>query len=622
MERKKIAVLMASVDREYQTDFVTAAFAAAELRNVDVCVFSCRGYMNINISADDQGESAVFDLPRMKEFDGVISMRATLADENSQRKVDELLRDMRGKPHVSIDVPSEGAVTVLFDDAVSVREMTDHVIRVHHARDIVYLSGPLWQRVAEVRLNACREEMAVHGLTLSPDNIFEGEWSFSSGYNCAGSLISRKEGLPDAVLCGNDDMALGVAEYLQENGYHIPDDVIVTGFDALKEAVGRGLSTIRRPIDEAAKRAVNLLADWMEGNEPASDRIILPTVPVYGFSCGCWHNSRQKNEGHTLRGSRRTVENIMLRISMFNGILASVADETDANRRIDQFVQALNIQELYLCVNPWIMSGESGEKTRFAYSDRMQLLYGRKGSRRWPISTVETRNLIPDIQNAEKPVRLIFCPLYYRDINLGYLAMELNPVAGIALYSELMLLNGALMSLFWQTSMRKNAKALEEMSIRDIMTGMLNRRGFLEHAPKMLEQAGRDGKYFFMISADMDYMKKINDQYGHLTGDQAIIRMGRAMQRMENDQTVAVHISGDEFLVYGITDTQKDADEKLETAREELRILNEKEPWIVPTSASIGLYAAVPRKGDTIDLFLTRADRAMYEDKRSRKAQK
>ena len=63
---------------------------------------------------------------------------------------------------------------------------------------------------------------------------------------------------------------------------------------------------------------------------------------------------------------------------------------------------------------------------------------------------------------------------------------------------------------------------VKSMAVHDIMTGLLNRRGYMEHAPVILNQARAEGKYFVLLSADMNRMKTINDQYGHMNGDEAI----------------------------------------------------------------------------------------------------
>ena len=622
VKRKKIAVLMASIDREYQTDFIRGVMDTAEELNIDVCVFNCMGYMNVDVATSDRGESAVFDLAGARDFDGIISLRATLAGESSVRKVEKLLHRMAGLPHVSIDVPTNGAVSIQFDDAVSVRQVTEHVITRHGARNIVYLSGPLRQMVAMNRLQACRETMEAHGLTLAPENIFEGEWVQGSGRQCAEELLRRPGGLPDAILCGNDDMAFGVTDCLMEKGYQVPQDVIVTGYDALREAVARGLTTIRRPIDQAARIAVETLSGWMAGETPKEYDIVLPGVPIYGASCGCFHETERNSPSarHGMRGGHRRMESVLL-ISMFSGSLVSVVNEEDAREKIDQFVQTMGIGELYLCVDPSVSRPGEVREGNDTYPNEMLLLYGFRDGERMPAGRFPLSRILPVLdEERERPVKLVFCPLYYRERNFGYVALRMGTATGVALYSVLMLFNGALMSLYLQNSLREYARKVEDMSVHDIMTGMLNRRGFQERYRQVLDRARREGSWFVLLSADMDHMKQINDRYGHLTGDQAIGRMGRAMEKLRKGGMEPVHISGDEFLAFGIRPTLAEAERVLSEAREAVRQLNEEEPWMEETSASFGLYTAVPTAKDTIDLFLTRADHAMYEEKKRKKA--
>ena len=621
MNRKKIAVLMASADREYQQDFIKGAFQAAALRNMDVFVFNCQGHMNVSISASDSGESAIFDLAQMTSFDGVISLRETLADEASMRKVEQILRQTAQKPHVSIDAPANGAVSILFDDSVSVRKMTEHLIQEHGARKIVFLSGPSKHLVSNTRLEACRRAMQSFGLELKPEDVMEGEWIQRSGEKCVEKLLSKGAGLPDVIVCANDDMAFGVIECLYKHGLKVPGDVLVTGFDALRDATARGLTTIRRPIDLMAKKAVEALETWMNGEKPKTWDIVLPTIPIYGDTCGCRQNWEQMQEMlHSLGSVQHHIQNTLVQISMFSGNLASVGDELDAHLKIDQFVQTLGIQEIYLCMDPALSRDHFQTDQQFAYPDEMLLLYGRKGEYVFPVQLFKTKKMVPDVPGREHEARqLIFCPLYYRNRNFGYMALEAGAVSGSALYSVLMLLNGALMSLFLQTSLRNYALKVEEMAVQDIMTGMQNRRGFTNQAPQMLEEARRKGKFFVLLSADMDFMKKINDQHGHLMGDEAICRMGRAMKKLAAKGLIPVHISGDEFLAYGLKDSEKEAKDVLNAALEAVRQLNEEEPWIEPTSASFGLYTAIPGEKDGLDEFMTRADQAMYEVKNQKK---
>ena len=141
----------------------------------------------------------------------------------------------------------------------------------------------------------------------------------------------------------------------------------------------------------------------------------------------------------------------------------------------------------------------------------------------------------------------------------------------------------------------------------------------MEQAPAVLEQAREQGRIFVLLSADMDRMKEINDRYGHLAGDEAICRMGRAVQRLKELSLTPVHISGDEFLAYGISDDPEEAENVVRFLSHEVERINQEEPWICDISASSGVFAAVPGEGEDLDRFMTMADRAMYVDKKREK---
>ncbi|MER2053644.1 MAG: hypothetical protein ABTB30_00030 [Clostridia bacterium] len=86
MARKRIAVLVASIDREYQQEFASGLVSAGVQNDVDICIFNSQGHMNVAISTNSEvGESMIYDLPDLDEFDGVISMLATMGNDVAYR---------------------------------------------------------------------------------------------------------------------------------------------------------------------------------------------------------------------------------------------------------------------------------------------------------------------------------------------------------------------------------------------------------------------------------------------------------------------------------------------------------------------------------------------------------
>ena len=622
MRRKRIAVLMASIDREYQQDFASGLASAGSKLGIDVCIFNSQGHMNVAISSTSEiGESMIYDLPDLDDFDGIISMPATMGSDIAIKKVFDVLAPLKGKPHVSIDVPQDGAVTILFNDRISMEEMTEHLISEHGARKFAFVSGPLNSTVATDRVDACRKVLERHGLALPEELLFDGQWTRIGGRTAAEKLLNLGGELPDAIMCGNDDMALSVIECLNEHGIRVPKDVAVTGFDSLREAIMRGLTTVCRPIDRSARKAIEILNSWIDGEEPENRTVVLSTIPIFGDSCGCTQSLEHINEKLRALGSERwNMEAMLTRVSMFSGSMAGVGDEAEAHEKIHEFIRSWDIREFYLCVDPSICREVIRNENRTGYPDEMLLLYGVRGGKRYDFQMLPTYDLTPVLQEMRKnSVCLVFCPLYYRERSLGYVAMDLGNGTGSSLYPVLMLLNGALMSLYLQTDIKRSAATIERMAIEDIMTGMLNRRGYMERAPQLLEQARREQTVFALVSADMNHMKDINDRFGHLMGDEAICRMGRALRSVEQYEFTPVHISGDEFLAYGTADSPDTASQIVNVVRDALKRINTEDPWICDISCSLGVYAAVPGEEDNIDTFMTKADRAMYADKNKNK---
>ena len=612
---------MASIDREYQQDFAAALSSAGVKKDIDICIFNSQGHMNVTISTSELGESRIYDLPDLSGFDGIISMPATMGNDVALKKIYHVLEPLKGKPHVSIDVVQDGAVTIQFDDRISVEEITEHLISEHGARRIAFVSGPLDSVVATERIDACRNVLRRHGLDLDEKLLFDGQWTRVGGRIAAEEMLRMGGTLPDAVICGNDDMALSVIECFNENGVSVPKDVAVTGFDALREAIMRGLTTVVRPVDRSARKAIDILSEWIDGKAPRETNVLLSTIAIYGDSCGCAHNQEHINEKLRAMGTERwNMETILTKVSMYSGAMAGVGDEPEACEKVRDFVKGWEIKELYLCVDPSICRDVSHAGGTGAYPEQMLLLYGVRNGREYERKLLPTSDLAPSLREMRKNAAcLVFCPLYYRDRNFGYVAMNLGKGTGAALYSVLMLLNGSLMSLYLQTNIKRSSETIERMASHDIMTGMLNRRGYMELAPADLETAKREGKIFALLSADMDHMKDINDRYGHMMGDEAICRMGRALQILSVHGMTPVHISGDEFIAYGIIQDLEKGRELVSLVNNEIERINRDEPWICAISASIGVYAAVPEKQDNIDIFMTMADRSMYADKNKRK---
>lgn len=155
------------------------------------------------------------------------------------------------------------------------------------------------------------------------------------------------------------------------------------------------------------------------------------------------------------------------------------------------------------------------------------------------------------------------------------------------------------------------------VAMTDVLTGMLNRRGFYERAEQGLRMARRQGVECAIIFADLDGLKTINDRYGHCAGDVCLRSAARILQESFRDSDVIARLGGDEFAAFTVDTTNTDVIvQRIEKRAAELFSEGE---FPHPISFSIGVAVCDPASDQPLEEFVSMADSAMYEAKRGRK---
>ncbi len=149
------------------------------------------------------------------------------------------------------------------------------------------------------------------------------------------------------------------------------------------------------------------------------------------------------------------------------------------------------------------------------------------------------------------------------------------------------------------------------LAVRDPLTGLANYRLLVERVDDEIKRYGRTGKPFAVLLLDLDGLKKINDQHGHLVGSLAICRVAEVLHLSCRETDTAARYGGDEFALVMTESTAAFA--ALVAKRVSQRLAQDaEEPRL---SVSIGV-AEYPRDGATIEHLLNAADQALYNDKR------
>lgn len=156
---------------------------------------------------------------------------------------------------------------VCCDQVDGARQLVEGLAAAGHKR-FALIQGPADSVVGVERIDAARQVIKDRGLTLTA--VLDGDYSYDCAAPAVAQLASSRKAMPDAIICANDVMAIGVIDALRfTHGLAVPDDVSVVGFDGVGPArwASFNLTTVRQPVRRMTEAAVSMLLERVEEPE-------------------------------------------------------------------------------------------------------------------------------------------------------------------------------------------------------------------------------------------------------------------------------------------------------------------------------------------------------------------
>ncbi len=184
--------------------------------------------------------------------------------------------------------PTPGSMNVRCDNESGIRSVVRHLVTDHGYRSVAYLSGRGDSPDNRARARVFEGEVNAAGADAVMGHLWQGDYSASGGANAIASVLDAGMKLPRAIVCANDQTALGAIHTLAQRGIKVPLDVAVTGFDDVPVArhLHPPLTTIRQPMQELGAKAFEVLYAGINGANAQRD-VVLPVQLVVRESCGC-----------------------------------------------------------------------------------------------------------------------------------------------------------------------------------------------------------------------------------------------------------------------------------------------------------------------------------------------
>ena len=179
---------------------------------------------------------------------------------------------------------------------------------------------------------------------------------------------------------------------------------------------------------------------------------------------------------------------------------------------------------------------------------------------------------------------------------------------------------GRLVVLREVTERRRMVETIRQLSLTDELTGLLNRRGFLTIAERQVRTSARTRNRLWLLFADVDGLKDINDRLGHEAGDSALREIAALLRTSTfREADIVGRLGGDEFAVLATEIGRIDGEALVERLEGAVRAANERPGRTYELSVSVGFAVFDPAGPQTLDDLLVEADRRMYLAKRARR---
>ncbi len=173
-------------------------------------------------------------------------------------------------------------------------------------------------------------------------------------------------------------------------------------------------------------------------------------------------------------------------------------------------------------------------------------------------------------------------------------------------------------ALLYAIERHRYRSMLKNLSLRDELTGLLNRRGFLSLASQHLKIAQRSNWWIMLLFADLDGLKEINDKFGHQEGDQALREVANILRRTFRAADIIARLGGDEFIVLALKVSKEGVNVISNRLYKNLRQSNEQNPSY-QISLSFGVVQFDPQTKMSLEEMIAQVDKALYENKQRKK---
>lgn len=632
-QRKLIGVIAGQIEICNQAGIMKGICDIAFSHDYDIVVFSIfiKEYARPLYQI---GEVNIYNIINYELLDGIILIPDTLRIPGLLSKIRKEIKTKFTGPVISLDYELEDCINLEYDDTTSMEKMTDHLIDVHHLTNIAMLTGPKDHPHSKRRLKGYLNSLEKHNIPVNENQIYYGTFWYTDGESVVNHMLTSLPKLPQAIVCACDAMAVGVCDALRKHHLRVPQDIAVTGYDAQESGLlsKPTLTSMEHNTHSFGRYAMTRLIEAIEQTPPSKPMDTTSCFLQYE-SCGCPFSTENIDYSKLNRGDTDFFDEFYNAYNYMMEELISADNINELLERIGYYTYQLdNFDQYYLslCDN-WDYVGCSYEASQnynsTNYTSKMHLKIAKGAELHILENEVYPSSIMLPIiwKERKKPAAFFFSPIHFRDRCFGYSVISYTNSHSLDLcYRDWIRTVGiAFENLRVKNNFKWSNQQLEQYAQIDSLTKIFNRNGYMKYSSSFYEIALKENKELFVLMGDLDNLKKINDKYGHVEGDNAIQLCAVAFRRACGQHEKCFRYGGDEFILLGVGNYTK-ADELLYEKEIEsyLRAYNEVSDKPYQVNLSLGYWHGMVDEQHDLDDYVKLADKAMFKKKQYNKSKR
>lgn len=571
--KKNIVVLASEISNDYSFSVLDGIKSYFEKKDVNLIIISAR----IGDQLASKHTQIGLKLAESEHIDGIIVFSAIFLSRLPINQLAKLLKGVKTNNIVSLSaqLPIEGSASTYVSCDEAYDKIIKHLKKEHGCKRFAFMSATATgSEEAKDRFEAFKNALNKNGMSFDESLKFEGYFVYDRALYALQERYHKKEEIDfDAILAANDMMAFAAIQAIESLGLKVPEDVKVVGYDDIIQAqtAELSLSTINQQMETQGRTAAELV--WKKANGiEIPEKTPIKIKPIFRKSCGCNGNESEflsKMLKHT--GNRNISVSLHLEKNMIQQSIYYLLENLQNEMTLEMLFDSLDsilpdryIPGIVVCIYDEPMHVSEKEKLKLPRKAIIRAHVDKEYNIK-ETNLQETFNphkkILPKKYFCDKPGSFLIHPIFFGHKQYGYIVCR--TISSEYLFTMIYLKTFSTIisqAYIYTMQLEENAKLtsenlmlqmdnseLNQISMYDSLTGVLNRRGLMVMGAESMNLALKMGTTGVVFFADMDFLKIINDEYGHDMGDLAIKLEAKIFKTVFRQNDIIARLGGDEF---------------------------------------------------------------------------